>query len=69
MSGERAIYQLGGRAQVRRRLERRIDSILADGSAVDVLSEARISSYYGANVRVIREGNSVFVLPQREGQS
>jgi iron complex transport system ATP-binding protein len=43
--------------------------IVAEGSAAEVLSEERISSYYGANVRVIREGNSVFVLPQREGQS
>jgi iron complex transport system ATP-binding protein len=42
--------------------------IVAEGSAAEVLSEARISSYYGANVRVIREGTSVFVLPQREGQ-
>ena len=43
--------------------------IVAEGSADDVLSEALIANYYGANVRVIREGNSVFVLPQREGQS
>ena len=40
--------------------------IVAEGSAAEVLSEERISSYYGANVRVIREGKSIFVLPQRE---
>ena len=40
--------------------------IVAEGSAAEVLREDRISSYYGANVRVIREGKSIFVLPQRE---
>jgi iron complex transport system ATP-binding protein len=39
--------------------------IVADGSAEEVLSEARIAAYYGANVRVIRENGSVFVLPRR----
>ncbi len=40
--------------------------VVAEGSASEVLSEASIASYYGANVRVIHENGSVFVLPQRE---
>ena len=40
--------------------------IVAEGNADEVLCEATIASYYGANVRVIRENGSVFVLPQRE---
>ena len=40
--------------------------VVAEGGAADVLSEASIASYYGANVRVIRENGSVYVLPQRE---
>jgi iron complex transport system ATP-binding protein len=40
--------------------------IVADGSAREVLSEASIAAYYGANVRVIHDNHSVFVLPQRE---
>ena len=40
--------------------------IVAGGAARDVLSEAAISAYYGANVRVIHENGSVFVLPRRE---
>jgi cobalamin transport system ATP-binding protein len=40
--------------------------VVAEGAAAEVLSEASIASYYGANVRVIRENGSVFVLPQRE---
>ncbi len=42
--------------------------IVAAGRAAEVLSESRIASFYGANVRVIRDGGSVFVLPQRSGQ-
>jgi iron complex transport system ATP-binding protein len=40
--------------------------VVAEGSAREVLSEASIASYYGANVRVIHENGGVFVLPQRE---
>jgi iron complex transport system ATP-binding protein len=40
--------------------------VVAEGSAQEVLSEASIASYYGANVRVIHENGGVFVLPQRE---
>jgi iron complex transport system ATP-binding protein len=39
--------------------------IVAGGPASEVLCEERIASYYGANVRVIRENGSVFVLPHR----
>jgi iron complex transport system ATP-binding protein len=39
--------------------------VVADGPAVDVLSEERISQLYGANVRVVYENGSVFVLPRR----
>jgi iron complex transport system ATP-binding protein len=42
--------------------------IVAEGTAEDVLSEARIASYYGANVRVVHDNGSVFVLPWRGGQ-
>jgi len=41
--------------------------VVAEGSALEVLSEASIASYYGASVRVIHENGSVFVLPRREG--
>jgi iron complex transport system ATP-binding protein len=39
--------------------------IVADGTAHEVLSEERISQLYGANVRIVRENGSVFVLPKR----
>ena len=39
--------------------------VVAEGSAHEVLSEASIAAYYGANVRVIHENGRVFVLPQR----
>ncbi len=40
--------------------------VVADGAAREVLSEESIAVYYGANVRVIQENGSVFVLPRRE---
>jgi cobalamin transport system ATP-binding protein len=40
--------------------------IVAGGTASEVLSEASVAAYYGANVRVIHENGSVFVLPRRE---
>ena len=43
--------------------------VVADGSARDVLSEASVAKYYDANVRVIHENGSVFVLPQRKARS
>ena len=39
--------------------------VVAEGNAEVVLSEASIAAYYGANVRVIHENGSVFVLPRR----
>ena len=39
--------------------------VVAGGAAGEVLSEESIGSYYGANVRVIHENGSVFVLPRR----
>ena len=39
--------------------------VVAEGSASDVLSEATIAAHYGAEVQVIRENGSVFVLPRR----
>ena len=40
-------------------------SVVAAGPAADVLSEPNVASFYGANVRVVRENGSVFVLPLR----
>jgi iron complex transport system ATP-binding protein len=42
--------------------------VVAEGSALEVLSEANIAAFYSANVRVIHEQGSVFVLPRREEQ-
>jgi iron complex transport system ATP-binding protein len=39
--------------------------VVAEGAAADVLTEARIGSHYGADVRVIHDGDNVFVLPRR----
>ena len=39
--------------------------VVADGTAVDVLSEERISALYGASVRIVRENGDVFVIPRR----
>ena len=40
-------------------------TVAADGDARTVLSAANIAGYYGATVRVIEEGGSVYVLPHR----
>jgi iron complex transport system ATP-binding protein len=40
-------------------------SVVADGTPDDVLSAVNVSSYYGANVRVVRDEDGVFVLPVR----
>ena len=42
--------------------------IVAEGNAGEVLDEATIGSYYGAEVRVITDNGSVFVLPRRTGR-
>ncbi|MDQ1521951.1 MAG: cobalamin transport system ATP-binding protein [Actinomycetota bacterium] len=39
--------------------------IVAEGTAVDVLTEANLERHYGARVRVIREGTGLVVVPQR----
>ncbi len=39
--------------------------VVAEGLATDVLSRENLSAYYGASVRVLHEGNHVFVLPER----
>jgi iron complex transport system ATP-binding protein len=40
-------------------------AVVADGEATEVLTEERLSQLYGANVHVVRENGSVFVLPRR----
>jgi iron complex transport system ATP-binding protein len=39
--------------------------IIADGTPDEVITEPTIASAYGADVRVLREDGSVFVLPRR----
>jgi iron complex transport system ATP-binding protein len=39
--------------------------VVAEGAASEVLTEARIGSHYGAEVRVIHDDGNVFVLPRR----
>jgi iron complex transport system ATP-binding protein len=41
--------------------------LVAEGPAREVLSETIIGAYYGAEVRVIHDQGSVFVLPRRRG--
>jgi iron complex transport system ATP-binding protein len=41
--------------------------VMAEGSPTDVLSERTIAAHYGAEVGVIRQDGSVFVLPRRPG--
>jgi iron complex transport system ATP-binding protein len=38
------------------------------GPATEVLSEERISAYYGASVTVLRDNGQIFVLPRRDGR-
>jgi iron complex transport system ATP-binding protein len=40
-------------------------TVVAEGSAVDVLSTTNLASYYGASVRIVEEEGRVFVLPLR----
>jgi iron complex transport system ATP-binding protein len=40
--------------------------LVADGPATDVLTEEGLSALYGARVRVLRDGDSVVVVPVRE---
>jgi iron complex transport system ATP-binding protein len=43
--------------------------LVAEGTALEVLSEANVGAFYGACVRVIHDHGSVFVLPSREEQA
>lgn len=40
--------------------------VVADGAAADVLSAPNVAAHYGANVRVLEEDGSVFVVPVRD---
>ena len=40
-------------------------SVVAEGEPGEVLSPKLLASHYGASVRVVRDGDDVFVLPQR----
>jgi iron complex transport system ATP-binding protein len=40
-------------------------TVVAEGSAAEVLSAPNVASYYGATVRVVEDGGDVFVLPLR----
>ncbi len=40
-------------------------SVVAEGSAAEVLSAPNVAAHYGANVRVMEEDGRVFVLPVR----
>jgi iron complex transport system ATP-binding protein len=40
-------------------------AVVAEGSAVEVLSAPNVAAHYGANVRVVEEDGGVFVLPLR----
>jgi iron complex transport system ATP-binding protein len=40
-------------------------SVVAEGSAAEVLSAANLAAHYGANVRVIEDEHGVFVVPVR----
>jgi len=39
--------------------------VVAQGKPQDVISESRISAFYGANVRILHDNGEVFVLPRR----
>jgi iron complex transport system ATP-binding protein len=44
-------------------------AVVARGSAVEVLTEATIARYYGANVRVLRDDGRVVVVPVRSARA
>jgi len=44
-------------------------SIVAEGTAAEVLSAPNVSAHYGANVRVVDDESGVFVLPVRSRQT
>ena len=40
-------------------------SVVAEGTAAEVLSAPNVAAHYGANVRVLEDGEGVFILPVR----
>ena len=40
-------------------------SVVAEGTAAEVLSAPNVAAHYGANVRIVEDGTGVFVLPVR----
>jgi iron complex transport system ATP-binding protein len=40
-------------------------SVVAEGTAAEVLSAPNVAAYYGANVRVVEDQGGVFILPVR----
>jgi len=44
-------------------------SVVAEGTAAEVLSAPNVSAHYGANVRVVDDESGVFVLPVRSRQT
>ena len=40
-------------------------SVVAEGTAAEVLSAPNVATHYGANVRVVEDEGGVFVLPLR----
>jgi iron complex transport system ATP-binding protein len=40
-------------------------SVVAEGTAAEVLSAPIVAAHYGANVRIVDDGAGVFVLPVR----
>jgi iron complex transport system ATP-binding protein len=40
-------------------------SVVAEGTAAEVLSAPNVAAHYGANVRIVEDGAGVFVLPVR----
>jgi iron complex transport system ATP-binding protein len=41
-------------------------SVVAEGTAAEVLSAPTVAAHYGANVRIVEDGGGVFVLPVRD---
>ena len=41
-------------------------SVVAEGTAAEVLSAPTVAAHYGANVRIVEDGDGVFVLPVRD---
>jgi len=44
-------------------------TLVAEGTALEVLSVETITRFYGAEVRVVHDGGDVFVLPRRSARA